>query len=389
MTEMIHPELALTAIEGRRREAEKLLDQFGPRAIVRIFMGGGKADELVRRAAGLFSAFAERTVASMEKPQELRQYLAKPETEALGQAYMDVAEVLNVDRTKAHSEFAFAMVTNWHVAVFHRFGKRVYEVDPALAERLLHTELSGVRASDLRLPYPSIFIVVPENAGLTIENEHTGTHRMTGIYITEGHEPHRWNFMLCGEVKDGSFSGEINDAIYYFHVYLPEDLNVEQAIEQTRQQALTDMLVSDFDKKIHTSGTWQRAFRWAMNVVLYATWPEGRKDVFSADPEVESLRRRLAKLPKGPKRDRLKERLKDRDPRDRIYLGRGTKPLEVEKAETAKRTGKPLSHLVLVSGHRRKQRHGPRLSLVKEIWIEPFYRGPEETSEPEKRHHLV
>lgn len=47
-----------------------------------------------------------------------------------------------------------------------------------------------------------------------------------------------------------------------------------------------------------------------------------------------------------------------------------------------------LSVQVLVRGHFKTQRHGPKNSLVKLIWREPFWRGPEDAPIPVRTHVL-
>jgi hypothetical protein len=132
---------------------------------------------------------------------------------------------------------------------------------------------------------------------------------------------------------------------------------------------------------------WRTLFRFVLNVVLYITWPDSRKEYVVGNPEARRLSEQMRKHPKGSgKYERAKAQLKGVQQQRRVYLGRGIERL-AENIGTGTQRG-PVTVRTLVAGHWKTQPYGPKSTLRKTIWREPFWRGPLEAPEIKTLHVL-
>lgn len=270
---------------------------------------------------------------------------------------------------------------HYHMALHRACGRKVFDVSPALAEKLLHTELRGLTADDLKLPYPAVYIAVPKNTGLQIWNEESGWHRVIGLYLSEdtNHRSQRcWRFLICGEPKPREVVPGVvdsNDALVYFYVALPAGLPLSETIALAHEEANRDTEAqvkhhypSGFEKMLDK---WEGIFRWAMNVVLYTSWEGAEKEEVTANETAKRILEEMSKLPKdSKKRHRLSDRLSQMHQLRRIFLGRSM----------TTHAGWELTVRVLVTGHWRNQPYGAGSLLRKLIWIEPYWKGKEPDS---------
>lgn len=271
----------------------------------------------------------------------------------------------------------------WHMHRFRTAGERVYEISAGLGSRAKQTVLRGLTTDMLTdkaiLPYAALYLVVPPEAELTVPNDWSGEHMVEGIYIT--HDTiagvPAWRLMVVGVPKANPF----DDALFHFIMPLPPGVGLEDAIHAEHER-----LKSRLHLKVFTDGERKSVemipgfFRWAMNVVFYATSADARKREVWNHPDVERLMGQVAKHPKGShKRERAQKALKALNPKRRTYLGGGLTPLA--PATTSGRPGSPLLVRTLVEGHWRNQAYGPQHSLRKLIWIEPFWRGDDDAPE--------
>lgn len=282
------------------------------------------------------------------------------------------------------------MGENWQRLCHRKTGRRVYELSEGLADCFKYTELRGVSSDDLRLPYSNIYIAVPPQAGADFFYDGSKKCGLVGMYITEsprslnmdGSERNGRSWRLCaiGE-PDGYLSdGLPNWLTFTFDLLLTPGKKVTECLDDRQEfldQQMPEELRYIYRAQDGLAPKWQQLFMLAMNVVLYATHhPEA--DVFeeASNKQWRQMKARLDKLPPGQKKDRLREELKGVDPRRRIYLGRGVKRMSEGTGES-----RPLHVRTLVQGHWRNQTHGPKHSLRKLMWINPFWRGPMEVEE--------
>lgn len=119
---------------------------------------------------------------------------------------------------------------------------------------------------------------------------------------------------------------------------------------------------------------WTEVFKWAMNVVIYATWPDADVEHVIANKEARQLWERMERQPKGKKRDELRERFKTMNPMRRTYLGRHvTRWTPQERGQDSE--GQPLLHRVRVVGHWQRYHVGEGRKDLKWNWIEPYWKG--------------
>ncbi|WNZ59872.1 hypothetical protein QEG98_28120 [Myxococcus sp. MxC21-1] len=249
----------------------------------------------------------------------------------------------------------------WFSLVYVAHGRHDYEVSPGLAQRLRHTELRGLSCDDLHLPHPCIQLRVPIEAGITLPDTAGPDLPVTGLLLAEEPEPGRcWR--LCVEASRHDGQRTLN----LISVSLPAGQDLDTALDSHESKAQ------------HAGEHWRAIWAWAMNVVLYATSGGVREEVWR-NREARQLRDRLEKLPKGPKRDKLREQLKAMDVQRRVVLGPGAVPLEAPPQGT---TGRPLVVRTRVSGHWKRQPHGQALAERKLIWVQPYWRGPEDATAP-------
>ncbi|MBZ4398643.1 hypothetical protein [Myxococcus sp. AS-1-15] len=258
----------------------------------------------------------------------------------------------------------------WFRLAYERAGSHDYEVAPGLAQRLRHTELRGLTTDDLHLPHPCLLIRVPLEAALTLPDSDGSSLPVTGMLLAEEPEPGRcWR--ICVEARRPDGARTLN----LFSVGLSEGRMLEDAL--TEHAAKTGEA---------PHGDWRALWDWAMNVALYSASGGVREEVWH-NREARQLRERMEKLPKGEKRDKLRAKLKGMDPQRRIILGRGVPP--VERPPESAGTGHPLVVRVRVSGHWKRQAHGTERRERKLIWVQPYWRGPDDGTAPVTTTHEI
>lgn len=287
----------------------------------------------------------------------------------------------------------------FHILCHEKAGKKVYEVSPGLAAQLADTELHGLVAEDVRLPYEAMCLAIPSEAGLRIWNEHTGWHPIEAIYIVEDVSHHIipdaatrcWRFLVSGRSKN---QNPFDDALLYFAFPFPEGVRVDDIIKSTHERIRT-IDVAKGEEVGPMIDEWVKVFRWVMNAIIYATWPDAEREHVLANKEARHLWERIHKLPKGNKtRTKLLKTYNELDPRRRVLLGKTITYISRDQAakedhERHTGTGRPLFLRVRVQGHWKKQFHGPKRSLRKLIWIQPYWKGPEEGAMRQAVHRLA
>lgn len=70
-----------------------------------------------------------------------------------------------------------------HLAEYRRAGRQSFIVPPGMQRALAHTSLAEVRPRDIRVPYPSQYIALPECDAYLWGGEKTGWHRVAGAFL--------------------------------------------------------------------------------------------------------------------------------------------------------------------------------------------------------------
>jgi hypothetical protein len=289
-------------------------------------------------------------------------------------------------------EAASIVQVDYHMSCHERAGKRVYDVSPGLAQQLRYTEIRGIYADDLRLPYEAIYIQVPEQSGLKVWNQDSGWHNAVGAYIVEdnqmsevdryeqGGDPgsyRGWRFLLIGE--DRGFG---DDALEFFRVLLKAGEKLEDVVARCKREMVQFMEETPFTVWDGHMEQWEQRFKWCMNVVLYATWTEPG-ELWIANKEARKLWERVQKCGNNKrKRKALSKRFQTLDPMRRIKLGSKIVIDRKSGRNGDEKSGSggpenPINILRVktrVTGHWKHVVHGPKHSLRRYQWIEPHWR---------------
>ena len=298
-----------------------------------------------------------------------------------------------------------SMMVDYYGVAFEEAGRRCYDVHPDLAARLAQTELRGLGADDLRLPYEAVYLIVPPTANLKVWNRDTEWHRVDGIYIIEdrhsrkmgeGEEPigpefRSWRMMVCGEPKGTMGIGNVevpDDAISYFNIPLFPGRSLDSCIEEAASELEAAHRRRSGLWDIETADTWREQFRWAMNVMLYCTWEEPGEH-WEANREARQLWERIKRLPgNSRKRGSLQAKLQGMERQPRLRIGYSTVVRRGQSEPEATERSAVFSGSNVktrVAGHWKRQACGPGLVDRKLIWIQPYWRnqdGEERGQEP-------
>jgi hypothetical protein len=300
----------------------------------------------------------------------------------------------NLDEKAFYASALTGMIQNWCYLIHEHAGKKVYEVSPGLAERLRHTELRGINSDDLRMPYASIYVMIPksESNNLRLYNEETGWHQLEGFYLTEdpvGEDPSKpvrtWRFLFVGTAHDGT--NAFDDALFHFSIELPENTPISDILSNEQRVVDDSTLIIDQKARDIFRTEWKGLFNWAMNVVMYSTWPDVEVEHFMANDEARALWNRISKLPKGRKKDDLKDRFKKLIPQNRIRLGRSITLWSPEENSSESINVRRVR--TLVSGFWMRQAYGEGRSFRRWRYQPPYWRNRDSSEESNNKHVLV
>ena len=280
-----------------------------------------------------------------------------------------------------------------HTLAFEQEGQRVYEVSDGLSDRLANTELKGLLTDDIRLPFPALYIGAPRVPQFRLWNTTTGWHQFEGVYLLED----RWAVDMLKFLKQGQFAtvselaksdwvlehrslhllltglsknpkDDMDDATFKLSIDLEDGKKLDQQVEAAATRFEAEDAKTD----------WRNILNWVVNVMIYATWPDAERDHVFVDPEVKKLWAR-AQRTKGQKARKLHERLKQMDNRKIMLLGKSIRIDRTAPQTNGEGTGREIEVRFRVSGHWKNQPHGAQNLLRKLIWVEPYWKGSEDS----------
>lgn len=278
-------------------------------------------------------------------------------------------------------------------------GTHVFKPTPGLAQQLKHTELRGLSAEDIKLPYSALYIEVPLEAGITLKRHGREREPVVGLYVTHADASENpgvygvdeemgtkgLDFLVVGEG-----GGDHDDTLCRFAIPLPAGRKLDDIL---------DWLTAHFQKRSNESyelgfggmiDLWLDIFRWALNVLIYASWPDAEHEVIIGNPEARALWNRRAKTKKTSKRAKITKQLRGMPLMERRILGKSVTILDrgTPASEGGEGSGKPLTVRTLVSGHWRRYHVGEGRKRVERRWIAPFWRGPQDAPVNNPTHEL-
>lgn len=304
----------------------------------------------------------------------------------------DVTEFINVEASLGQAIYkpdlaldwqAASILNLWHFAMHERTGQRVYELAPALATKLHHTQLRGLSTADLRLPYQNIYIVMPETMELKLSNQLTGEHDLGGVYVTETtHDGARmWKLLFWGPPNKNSRT-TYDDALFHFSVPLPDDISLDEALDRCERRGLSAQ--TEHSERYYRE-FWRPLFKLVLNTVIYLTWPDADSRAVE-NSRYTALHEQMKKHPKGSRKyERARQELREVPQQRRILLGGSVRDLSPATEATS---GSPLMVRTLVTGHWQRFAVGPGRADRRWGWREPFWRGPADAPESNPRRVL-
>lgn len=274
-----------------------------------------------------------------------------------------------------------------------RAGKQTYRVTDVLSDSLINTELRGLTSDDLQLPFKSLLVEVPESTDFKVWNEHSGWHRLRGIFILESDRAvdgefdkgadldtvvtsRAWRIFLVGEDKGGATVKGVkisNDATYFLTIDLSPGMSLDSCIEHAqkvfeREYRWNPAIGGALNSKREN---WLPIFTWIMNLIIYVTNVEKGQE-FIGNKGYENLHKKM-KASKGKKKAKLKQQLKAVDPHRYILVGRKY----MSESRSSGSGSKPYIR-TKVAGHWRRVVCGKGRVDRRLTWIEPFWRGPKD-----------
>lgn len=289
--------------------------------------------------------------------------------------------------TSAHLErhVEVITVTRLFVNALGHSGDKVFVLSNDLAWALKETELRKYPADDLRLPYRTIYIEIPD--GYRVFNHDTGWHNVIGCYVSESEreDGKRWRILMVGESKDKDNAAD--DALFFFAIDLSNGNTVEQCLSECRDThksfnslAYAGVPLELFDEVEDEN---EKLFRLIMNVVLYVTNPDADAVFTDASPEYRALKDRLHKA-QGTKKERIKAQMRTVSSRPRIVLGGSLvvdrhqdDPEGLQGTHRGISDGRHWKVRTLVRGHWRSQPCGKGHMDRRPTWIKPHWAGPQ------------
>jgi hypothetical protein len=285
----------------------------------------------------------------------------------------------------------------------------VFRLTEDLCEKLLHTDVRGIPAREVRLPYEAIYIEIPRGV-LGVQHHLTGVYDVEcisvvedakalaegGTVIEDGTRVWHWcaqsgsrnNFedacSRVGTLAIDDSAADVREAdvavrarlLAYTDAFMREGARLLEAetpglLADLQQRAVAHAASADakFDGGAGTVFGEPTA-RFAdvvtqllLNLSLYLR-SDSAVPRRAVDPELARLRAALALCTRDRTRVQIMRNIAALDAKDRVWL--------VGEA----RAGVPLRYCTLVRGHWRHQACGPRLSQRRVMWIQPHVRGP-------------
>jgi len=388
------------------KHAEKDLDE------IYDLLGPTKLHQAMQVLLAVFQVVSDYLIETYEHPSYALLAVDKRYHALCDYEYTKFKESLDWSSEHCNTEF----IVRHAMKVYKMCGEKMYFVSPGLEWELRNTELRKMPEEFLRLPYPSIYIVLPTKEPFKVFNDQTGWHDVEGIYLVEDEytKPRVWRVILTGKPNENS-KHKFDDALYHWTIYFHPGSTVEECIdfstkvgmsqieEAKREVVGPDGSICEVLNRVDPASEVAKifkmmreplleSFRYVMNVVLYASHPDAEVHGFNSNPEYDKLRQRAMKAPKGKKRARLFERSRSLRGKDRLLLG-GSVVVNRKEAEAAKSEGSGVKGKqkvrTYVAGH--WQHYWVGEGRTKRIYKRkrPFWRGPEDAPVTQKTHKLT
>lgn len=331
-----------------------------------------------------FKTLRARIKALIEKGEPFHQELAEIHTHVAKKkikkedisSFMDIVG-LTPESIAAFSHLKsveFAGVSNW------------VRLTEGLMMGFLLTDLKGTTAEDIKMPLPSFLIELPPGSVYTYSRK-TGYHETLYIIVTEATiPPHGETLFIYSQSAPNENSTDILETTFqYFSLsldYRKETLSDVIYFQEEMSPATEDTGGKIFGEEYYGVDFREKLLRIVVNTIIYMTSASAVVEHENQD-EIDKL---SALKERGKLKLKGRKRLEQLENTPHFVLGTDITitHADVEAIKKAQKddrnrgkSGRQLKHPSITRGHWRWQRHGPKLSLVKRIWIKPFIRGKE------------
>lgn len=297
-------------------------------------------------------------------------------------------------------ESATQFTTSHHMVAWNKGGRHTYSVGEGLAVYLALTELRGLKSEDVRLPFKSIRIEVPDVLGFQIYDHKSKSMKPLEAVLLQDDEylytptqtttAEGRSLRVLLQSKPFFDDGSDTSAAAQSFIALPllEGKLLDESIDYVFNRSTENGVDAEEVEN------WLRIWRWTLNVLMYATNPDAEADVVRGNPDAEAIWRRIQKLPKvSEKRERLKAQLRKMNQRLRTVFGKSVvlTPAMREMYDHQRRgeNGNPLRVRTLVAGHHQRYAVGKGRTERVWKWIAPYWRGPEDAPVAKSTDHKL
>lgn len=263
------------------------------------------------------------------------------------------------------------MLETWPYAMWHRARRHVYRVSPALVEMLRHIDPSDIPMTELRLPFPAIYIELPRTEQYGEREFPSGTRYLAGAICVEDETALTISFCYV-DLADGAYGANTT-------LLIPKEPgktigeSVNAAVLDSRKTMMFDRLEGRVDTPLQVR--LQHVIHEFLSVVVYTVLYCTTEGSDVARPKYGPTTERMRKFPNKNPTWQARHRVLAENESIVIDVG---KNLELAREMLpAGGSGTALQHRVMVPGHFKQQPYGPRNSLRKRIFIAPYMKGPD------------
>lgn len=283
---------------------------------------------------------------------------ARLNASAFGLEEHDVESAVFRDSTVLH---------HWQHYRWTNSGRVIYDITEPVGRAFLETELN-VLPEDLTVKEGTCFISVPPELGLKVWHASTGFHDVGGFYVTFDQD----ELFVCvgGYAHPGRPSND--NALSTFVIPFKEIETVHEWVEEQKANHWGATFLGENFRFIES---WMSVI---VNTLLYIKYVEN--DV-RHDPDFGVSAKDKAKAQKIPTNKARRKFLDANRANCRYFVLGEQAKTTISSGQSAASSGSGNSPAArfLVRGHWRNQAHGPARALRKLMWIQPHWRGPEDS----------
>ena len=256
-------------------------------------------------------------------------------------------------------------MANVQLGYYHKHGGHFYSISPDLAWKLYNTDLRKMPMELVRSPYASIYIALPVEFDIQFNGE-----TVCGLFIEQ---------IPMQDGSDFCFSLQMSNMDLKFTtvemwIDLTKGITIDECIDKIDDRVL------DKENAPKDTVELKKMFRFAVNVVLYATHPDAEAVcINNTNPDFAALYKK-AKAAKGQRKRKLLNDIDSTKCKPTILLG-GSVVVSREEKEACASSGLPgakLTSRCYVAAHWRHVWSGPMDGERKCTYqlISSFWRGP-------------